>query len=179
VSVVLAPDSSRRETALRFPAFLPDGRRFLFVSLPLRDGEFDVQMGEVGSPTRRLIFRAGASPVYVAPGYLVTIHGPRLTAERFDARTGKVVGKPITLGPAPVGALHEAAPGHRLRTRSPRVFILDDREHERPLGRPHGSRHGRALPAAGELELPPRLAGWTVAAPREGGVASRARLLER
>jgi Tol biopolymer transport system component len=111
VSVVLAPDSSRRETSLRFPAFLPDGRRFLYAALPLRDGKFDIYVGEVGSGKRRLVHRADAAPVYAAPGYLVTIQGPRLTAEPFDARTAKVTGKPITIGASPVGGVNDAQPG--------------------------------------------------------------------
>jgi serine/threonine-protein kinase len=111
VSVVLEPDSSRRETSLRFPAFLPDGRRFLFAALPLRDGKFDLYVGEVGSSKRRLVHRADAAPVYAAPGYLVTIQGPRLTAEPFDARSAKVTGKPITIGASPVGYANDSQPG--------------------------------------------------------------------
>ncbi len=111
VRVVLQPDSSRRETSLRFPSFLPDGRRFVFSALPLRDGKFDIYVGEVGSGKRRLVHRADATPVYAAPGYLVTIQGPRLTAEPFDARTAKVTGKPITIGASPVGGANDSQPG--------------------------------------------------------------------
>ncbi len=103
VSPLLAPDSTRKETSLRFPMLLPDGKRFLFVALPRRNGEFDVYLGEFGSTSRRLVTRAAAAPIYAAPGFLVTAHGARLTADPFDARTGKVTGKSIPLAAAPVG----------------------------------------------------------------------------
>ncbi len=110
VTELVLPDSSRHETALRFPCFLPDGRRYLFVTLPRRDGAFDVQLGELGSRKPRSIAHAGASPVYTEPGYLITARGARMTAERFDARAGKVTGQPFTIGEAPVGVPNDGAP---------------------------------------------------------------------
>lgn len=106
VTELVRPDSTRQETALRFPEFLPDGRQFLFVSLPDRKGEYDVHVGQIGSHDRRPVMSAAASPVYTDPGYLITTHGAKLTAQRFDARTATPSGKPIPLGEAPLRLSH-------------------------------------------------------------------------
>jgi len=106
VTEIVRPDSLRKETALRCPEFLPDGRQFLFVSLPARNGEYDVHVGQIGSHERRQILSAGAAPVYTDPGYLITTHGARLTAQRFDARTATPSGKPMALGEAPLPLSH-------------------------------------------------------------------------
>ncbi|TPW07117.1 MAG: serine/threonine protein kinase, partial [bacterium] len=58
VTELVRPDSTRQETALRFPEFLPDGRQFLFVSLPDRKGEYDVHVGQIGSHERRQVLSA-------------------------------------------------------------------------------------------------------------------------
>jgi Tol biopolymer transport system component len=107
VTELVRPDPARKETALRFPNFLPDGRQFLFVSLPGRGGEFDVHLGQLGSAERREVMRAGAAPVFAEPGYLITVLGARLVAQPFDARDGKLSGKPITLGSAPLKIGHD------------------------------------------------------------------------
>jgi Tol biopolymer transport system component len=104
---VVRPDSSRQESALRFPEFLPDGRQFLFVSLPRRDGEYEVYVGRLGSPERRPVMRAGSAPVYAEPGYLIAALGARLVAQRFDARSAELSGKPLPLGEAPLRIGHE------------------------------------------------------------------------
>ena len=102
VTLVLRPDTTRGETALRYPEFLPDGRGFLFVALPQRGADFQVYLGHVGSSDRKTLMLAGAAPVYAGPGWLVTLQNDRLVAQRFDAGGGKVTGKPIVLGDAPI-----------------------------------------------------------------------------
>ena len=52
---ILKPDSTRHETALRWPEFLPDGKHFLFVSLPAHQGVFDVSVGSVDSRDRKRV----------------------------------------------------------------------------------------------------------------------------
>ncbi len=102
VSLVVGPDTARGETALRYPEFLPDGRGFLFVALPQREVDYQVYLGHLGSTDRKAIMLAGAVPVYAEPGWLVTLQKNRLIAQRFDAGGGKVTGKPIVLGDAPI-----------------------------------------------------------------------------
>ena len=107
---VARPDSTRGETALRAPCFLPDGRHFLFVSLPQRAEGYDVHLAELGSSKRRVVLRTWASPVYAEPGYLVAVRGAQLIAQRFDARTGQVSGKAATIGVAPASLAYVGAP---------------------------------------------------------------------
>ncbi len=102
VTLALPPDTTRGETALRYPEFLPDGRGFLFVALPQQQVNFQVYLGHLGSTDRKPLMVAGASPVYAEPGWLVTVQNSRLIAQRFDASRGKVTGKPIVLGDAPI-----------------------------------------------------------------------------
>jgi serine/threonine protein kinase/Tol biopolymer transport system component len=98
---VVHPDASRKETGLRFPQFLPDGKQFVFVSMPQRQGSYEIFLASLASKDRVLLMRAGAAPVWADPDYLVTMRNQRLVAQRFDLATGKLVGEPQELGDAP------------------------------------------------------------------------------
>ena len=99
---VARPDSAAGETALRYPDFLPDGRRFVFVALPRRPEGYPVHLGRIGSTDRSLVMYADAAPVYADPGWLISLQSERLIAQRFDSRRGKASGKPVPLGDAPL-----------------------------------------------------------------------------
>jgi eukaryotic-like serine/threonine-protein kinase len=103
---ILSPDASRKETGIRFPSFLPDGKHFTFVSMPRRQGSYDVYLGSLATKERILLMRAGAAPVWAEPGYLITIRNRRLVAQRLDADARKVLGEPVEFGdaPAPYGS---------------------------------------------------------------------------
>ncbi|HEX7877876.1 MAG TPA: hypothetical protein VF720_00620, partial [Candidatus Eisenbacteria bacterium] len=102
VTEVARPDTTRGETALRYPEFMPDGRKFLFVALPVRDGNHQVYLGELGSSNRTALLQAGASPAYANDGWLATLKEDRLVAQKFDGRQGKPIGTPVVLGDAPI-----------------------------------------------------------------------------
>jgi Tol biopolymer transport system component len=106
---VAKPDSARGETALRFPCFLPDGRRFLYVVLPRRQGEFDIYAGALDSKERRRIMGAGSAAVYAEPGYLLFARGSRLVAQRFDTHRMQPQGKIVPLGDGPPASSWEGA----------------------------------------------------------------------
>ena len=95
---VARPDSARGETGLRFPFFLPDGKHFLYVSLPKRQEEADVYVGQVDSSEHTRIMSAGSSPVYAEPGYLLFDRRNRLVAQRFDLRGMSPTGEIMALG---------------------------------------------------------------------------------
>jgi Tol biopolymer transport system component len=107
VVTVARPDSARGETALRFPCFLPDGRHFLFVGLPGRQGQLDVYAGTLGSKETRRVMSAVSAPVYADPGYLLFERDRRLVAQRFDRSRMRPTGKVIVLeeAPPPPGSL--------------------------------------------------------------------------
>jgi hypothetical protein len=111
-------DSARHETAHRFPWFLPDGKRFLFTSLPSRSGKFDIWVGSLDSPERFLPDDC-RGPTYVAPGYPVFSRGRGFAAQRLDLRQLRVVGQPISIPMWRDDAPHI---GYRLMTASTRVI---------------------------------------------------------
>jgi serine/threonine protein kinase/Tol biopolymer transport system component len=115
VTEVMAPDSTRRETALRWPHFLPDGERFMFVALPPKDGTFDVYVGTPGSGERRLVMKAGSAPIPAGDKGLVLANNGRLFFQRFDYRRLKPVGAPVALG---VATGSDASVGQPLATAS-------------------------------------------------------------
>jgi Tol biopolymer transport system component len=98
---VIRPDASNKETGLRFPQFLSDGKQFAFVSMPRRQGNFEIHLGSLATKERVPLTRAGAAPVWAEPGYLVTERNQRLVAQRFDLAARKLIGEPIDLGDAP------------------------------------------------------------------------------
>jgi Tol biopolymer transport system component len=98
---IMRPDSAKGETGLRWPEFLPDGKHYLMVSLPSRQGNFDVYLCSLDSKDRKRILSAAAAPVYVPPGFLVFVRNARLMAQRFDARRLQTVGDAVPLGEAP------------------------------------------------------------------------------
>jgi Tol biopolymer transport system component len=97
VVTVARPDSARGESALRFPCFLPDGQHFLYVSLPRRQGQFDVHVGALDSRENRRIMTAGSAPIYAEPGYLIFGRDGRLVAQRFDRSSLRPTGRVVPL----------------------------------------------------------------------------------
>ena len=91
-------DSTRGETAHRFPQFLPDGRHFLFTALPSRAGKFDIFIGSLDSPKRRLLMTAGTGLTWAPPGHLLYARDGKLIAQRFDPRSMRLRGDPVSLG---------------------------------------------------------------------------------
>jgi Tol biopolymer transport system component len=107
---VARPDSTRQETGLRFPCFLPDGRHFLYVGVPRKRAGFDVYIGALDSKERRRIMSAGSAPVYAEPGYLLFERGSRLAAQRFDRFRLRPVGRVVPLGDASPPSSYDSAP---------------------------------------------------------------------
>ena len=103
-------DESRQETGHRWPFFLPDGKHFLFVTLPARQGSFDVFVGSIDSKERKFLFPASSAPVYTEPGYLVYARENTLVAQPFDTAALATTGDPISLGEAPAPSGWTGAP---------------------------------------------------------------------
>ena len=107
---VTVPDSSRGETGHRFPCFLPDGKHFLFLATPERNGMHDVFVGTIGSDKRKLVLRATRAPRYAAPGYLLFSQGDLLMAQRFDLGRIETRGDAVTITEAPTSSNAAGAP---------------------------------------------------------------------
>jgi Tol biopolymer transport system component len=101
VTTLASPDSSRHETALRFPQMLPDGEHYLCVALPRREGgEHDVLLGSLHGPRRRILLRSNGTPSWAGPGALLYAHRGQLMQQACDSH-GHVSGRPVRLGDAP------------------------------------------------------------------------------
>jgi serine/threonine protein kinase/Tol biopolymer transport system component len=94
-------DAERKETAHRWPCFLPDGKHFLYVALPAKQGSFDVFVGSIDSKERKLLLAAGGAPIYADPGFLIYPRENTLVAQPFDAGRLATTGEPVSLGEAP------------------------------------------------------------------------------
>ena len=102
---VTALDSAKKEFSHRFPAFLPDGKHFLYAALPGRGGKFDISVGGLDDGSRVAIGAMDSTPVYVEPGWLLTSRQGVLAAQAFDLESLKVTGDPIQLPDEPTRVL--------------------------------------------------------------------------
>jgi serine/threonine protein kinase/Tol biopolymer transport system component len=92
------------ETAHRSPCFLPDGKRFLYSALPPHDGKFTIWLASLDGGERTMVLEtAGSGVVYAEPGYLLYQRNDVIVAHAFDAKRGRVVGEPVSLGDRPLG----------------------------------------------------------------------------
>jgi Tol biopolymer transport system component len=103
-------DSTRAETAHRFPQFLPDGKHFLYTALPARSGKFDTYVGSLDSPERRLLLSAGTGVTWAPPGNLLFARDGKLMAQGFDAKAMKLRGEPVSLGDVVAGTDRSGGP---------------------------------------------------------------------
>jgi len=67
--------------SLRQPAFLPDGRHFLYQSAP----DHWIWVGSLSGQPPTRVLQADSRALYAAPGYLLFARHTRLFAQRFDA----------------------------------------------------------------------------------------------
>jgi Tol biopolymer transport system component len=92
-------DSTRRERGHRFPSFLPDGDRFLYVTLSGRDS-LATRMGSVSKRESRWVVSADGAAIYAAPAHLLFARSGALMVQGFDDRRARLTGEPHVLGPA-------------------------------------------------------------------------------
>lgn len=93
--VVVKPDASRDEFSVKFPSFLPDGRRYLYLARR-RDASIHLMMGDSGREPR-VVMPIESNAQYVEPGWLVFARGGALVAQSFNASTGQLAGEPMAI----------------------------------------------------------------------------------
>jgi serine/threonine protein kinase/Tol biopolymer transport system component len=86
-------DASRKEISHRWPEFLPDGRRFLFL---VRPGT-EVRVGSLDSSETKTVLNADSKVLYTPPGHLVFVRQGTLMAQSFDAARAQPVGDPFPI----------------------------------------------------------------------------------
>jgi Tol biopolymer transport system component len=91
--------TSEPSTTHRNPWFLPDGRHFLFTARDVTAPVGGVAVSSLdGGDPKRLVER-GSNPQY-ADGFLFTVVGGNLLAQRFDASRQVLEGQPVPLADA-------------------------------------------------------------------------------
>jgi eukaryotic-like serine/threonine-protein kinase len=87
----------------RWPAFLPDGKHFLFLSATIASkGPNDgVYAGSLDSKEFHLLVRADSNGVYAEPGYLLYLRDRAILAHKFDPKTLRVSGDPVAVATDP------------------------------------------------------------------------------
>jgi DNA-binding winged helix-turn-helix (wHTH) protein/Tol biopolymer transport system component len=88
------------EGCLAWPAFLPDGRHFLYTVVSAERESAGVYLGELGTTKRQRLIDAMSSCVYAAPGFLVYARFATLYAQPFDPVRLRLVGEPVPIADA-------------------------------------------------------------------------------
>lgn len=101
-------NEAESEVSHRWPSFLPDGERFLYVRTPERDGTYSLYVGSLRSERRAYVGEVESGAVYAA-GLLVYLRNRTMEARPFDARTLRWAGDPVPISdlPATGGSLAE------------------------------------------------------------------------
>jgi len=100
---IATPDTARRETTNRWPAFLPDGKHFLYFggdvagSVASSADQNAIFAGALDSNQKTFITKATGNLSYVSPGYLFFYRDKTLFAQAFDAGKLKLSGDPVPL----------------------------------------------------------------------------------
>jgi serine/threonine protein kinase len=95
--VTLDPD--RKEVLHAMPAFLPDGKHFLYVTASSIPENAGIYLGSLDSKTRTRLLPLSSrvsGVAYAPPGYIL-LSGETLTAHRFDPGSLAIQGEPITI----------------------------------------------------------------------------------
>ncbi|HEX5132235.1 MAG TPA: protein kinase [Candidatus Krumholzibacteria bacterium] len=87
-------DPELKETAHRFPSFLPDGKHFLYVALPGPDGVPQTRTGSLDGDTGPVLLTSLSRATYSEPGYLLFNQNESVVAQPFDAASRTAHGTP-------------------------------------------------------------------------------------
>jgi Tol biopolymer transport system component len=100
---VTVPDTTRGEVSHRFPRFLPDGNRFLYLSrtVTVRSGSTGdagtkLRVGSLDGKLDREIMASESNAIY-ADGHLLFTRNGFLVAQRFDPDALELLGEPAPL----------------------------------------------------------------------------------
>jgi Tol biopolymer transport system component len=95
-------DSTHGEYSHRFPAFLPDGRHFIYGTHPEAQGNlFNICVASLDDPHGRPLLLSATAAVFAPPGYLLFTRDQALLAQRIDLRALKMQGEPVSLSDQP------------------------------------------------------------------------------
>ena len=92
---VTALDKATSVNSHRWPQFLPDGKRFIFIIRS--DAESGLYVASLDNPQPKLVVPTIFNASYVAPGYLLFVRDEALFAQKFDTAALKLSGDPLPL----------------------------------------------------------------------------------
>jgi eukaryotic-like serine/threonine-protein kinase len=109
------------EYALGWPAFLPDGKHFLYMGYRIGSPN-QIKVGTFGKPDSGVVVTEGSAARFAA-GYLLFVRGGKILAQTFSLDTFKLSGDPQPLGeasdfsvsPSGVLAYHESSANSELK----------------------------------------------------------------
>jgi Tol biopolymer transport system component len=90
-------DPSRGELSHRFPQFLPDGRRFLYLVVAEEPENRGVYAGSLDTTEKKRLLSETSNVAYAPPGYLFFVRESTLLAQAFDATRLELTGEPTTV----------------------------------------------------------------------------------
>jgi Tol biopolymer transport system component len=89
---IVSRDTTRGETAVGWPEFLPGGRHFVY----LTNGQKSMlRVCDIQTKQWRDLFPCDSRAVYAEPGHLLFSRNGTLVSQPFDARSRKVKGDPV------------------------------------------------------------------------------------
>jgi serine/threonine protein kinase/Tol biopolymer transport system component len=91
------PDAARKEVQIGWPAFLPDGRHFMYMSINQKVDDSAYRIGALDSSETKPFAPAQTMLTYAPPGYLLFVRDRTLVAQPFDAKAMKTTGEPVPL----------------------------------------------------------------------------------
>ncbi len=88
-------DTSKKETHHIWPAFLPDGVRFIYSSRRYDHDRSVIHLASLSSDENETLVTADGNAAISFPGFLVFLHERTLMAQQFNLSTGTLTGDPI------------------------------------------------------------------------------------
>ena len=123
VTQVTVIDTLRKESAHRFPCFLPDGKRFTYAALPPKQSKHEIFVGSVDGGPGQLLMEAESAPIYAPPGFLIFRRGVSLAAQRFQAGSLQLQGEAFALNDAPAPNNTVSGPGFTVSASGALAYI--------------------------------------------------------
>jgi Tol biopolymer transport system component len=94
---IIEPDTAKGERGAGWPAFLPDGRRFLHHVLMLKPEDNELRVRDLDTAESKTIMKTQSQVVFAPPGFLLFVRDRTLVAQRFDTTALELSGDPIPL----------------------------------------------------------------------------------
>ena len=92
---ILTPNRASGEVRVHWPAFLPDGKRFLY-TVRVDDGEGELRIGQLDGPSRT-VMRVSSNAQWVDPDIVVFAREGVLMGQRVDLEWARPIGEPFSI----------------------------------------------------------------------------------